>query len=133
MICPVCLMVGAMLAGDPPVHPDDTQAPQRLKQGRISWGTLPAGDFDPCEMKALLEEKFGAWHRQASEPDQVPAVPNSPIPGFAPGADTVYLVDRPGLTQVRDRAAVLFEHPNLISAQQTYCHTLWRPQCGQVR
>lgn len=50
-------------------------------------------------MKALLEEKLGSWHRQPSEPDQVPAVPNTPIPQFAPGADTVYLVDRPGLTQ----------------------------------
>ncbi|CAL5221100.1 g3232 [Coccomyxa viridis] len=58
-----------------------------------------AGDFDPCEMKALLEEKLGSWHRQPTEPDQVPRVPNTPIPAFAPGADTVYLVDRPGLTQ----------------------------------
>ena len=44
-------------------------------------------------MKALLEEKVGSWHKQPSEPDQVPAVPNTPIPQFAPGADTVYLVD----------------------------------------
>lgn len=93
-------------------------------------------------MKALLEEKFGAWHRQASEPDQVPAVPNSPIPGFAPGADTVYLVDRPSLTQVGDKIAVLFEHLNLISATygqnmlvfvpNRYCHLLWRPRLGQL-
>ena len=65
-----------------------------------------AGDFDPCEMKALLEEKLGSWHRQPSEPDQVPAVPNTPIPEFAPGADTVYLVDRPGLTQASRLATI---------------------------
>lgn len=103
------------------MHPDDTQASQRRTQGRTSWGTLHAGDFDSCEMKALLEEKFGAWHRQASEPDQVPAVPNNPIPGFAPGADTVYLVDRPSLTQVGDTTALLFEHVNLISKSAMYC------------
>ena len=59
-----------------------------------------AGDFEACEMKALLEQTLGSWRREASQPDQVPAVPNTPIPQFAPGADTVYLVDRPGLTQV---------------------------------
>ncbi|CAK0782146.1 hypothetical protein CVIRNUC_005584 [Coccomyxa viridis] len=58
-----------------------------------------AGDFEACEMKALLEQTLGSWRREASQPDQVPAVPNTPIPQFAPGADTVYLVDRPGLTQ----------------------------------
>lgn len=52
-------------------------------------------------MKALLEEKFGSWHKEASQPDEVPLVPNTPVPQFTPGADTVYLVDRPGLTQVR--------------------------------
>ena len=51
-------------------------------------------------MKALLEQTFGDWHKEASQPDRVPALPNTPIPQFAPGADTVYLVDRPGLTQV---------------------------------
>ena len=51
-------------------------------------------------MKALLEQTLGSWRREALQPDQVPAVPNTPIPQFAPGADTVYLVDRPGLTQV---------------------------------
>lgn len=60
-----------------------------------------AGDFDSCEMKALLEEKFGSWHKESSQPDEVPSVPNTPVPQFTPGADTVYLVDRPGLTQVR--------------------------------
>ena len=63
-----------------------------------------AGDFEACEMKALLEQTFGAWRRETSQPDQVPAVPNTPIPQFAPGADTVYLVDRPGLTQVSSLA-----------------------------
>ena len=65
-----------------------------------------AGDFEACEMKALLEQTFGGWRREASQPDQVPAVPNTPIPEFAPGADTVYLVDRPGLTQVGSPAGL---------------------------
>ena len=57
-------------------------------------------------MKALLEQTFGGWHKEVSQPDQVPAVPNTPIPQFAPGADTVYLVDRPGLTQVSSLAEI---------------------------
>ena len=65
-----------------------------------------AGDFEACEMKALLEQTFGGWRREASQPDQVPTVPNTPIPQFAPGADTVYLVDRPGLTQVSSLAEI---------------------------
>lgn len=73
------------------------------------------GDFDACEMKALLEDKFAAWRPAASEPDQVPAVPNTPIPRFSPGADTVYLVDRPGLTQVSRFQA--------LSAPKEKCHT----------
>ena len=55
-------------------------------------------------MKALLEQTFGGWHREASQPDQVPDVPSTPIPQFVPGADTVYLADRPGLTQVSSLA-----------------------------
>ena len=74
-----------------------------------------AGDFDPCEMKALLEEKLGSWQRQPSEPDQVPTVPNTPIPEFAPGADTVYLVDRPGLTQASIWASLECDKCNVVT------------------
>ena len=81
-------------------------------------------------MKALLEEKLGSWHKQPSEPDQVPAVPNTPIPQFAPGADTVYLVDRPGLTQASAFIRVNFVSfpllliPWSLILQSSVCHLL---------
>lgn len=55
-------------------------------------------------MKALLEQTFGKWHKEASQPGEVPAVPSTPIPQSGPGAGAVYLVNRPGLTQVSSLA-----------------------------
>lgn len=58
-----------------------------------------AGDFDSASMEALLEQKLGGW--QSSE-DSPAALPNSPIPEQQEEEGKVFLVDRPGLTQVRD-------------------------------
>jgi predicted Zn-dependent peptidase len=54
-----------------------------------------AGDFDSLEMKQLLEQKLGTWQNRV-----VPA--SQPLPSPLPEAEgpVLYLVDRPGATQV---------------------------------
>ena len=70
------------------------------------------GDIDSCALKALLEQQLGSWVVGPSQPKQAPSVPSTPLPEFIPGADTVFLVDRPGLTQVQ----VLDSRPHEYSA-----------------
>jgi hypothetical protein len=66
---------------------------------------LAAGDFETRELKALLEARLGAWRVPASQPNQAPPVPSTPLPDFAPDPASIYLVDWPGLTQARAAAA----------------------------
>jgi zinc protease len=69
------------------------------------------GDFDPAEMRALVERAFGGWAPAEGEPAVPPQVPSSRPPELpATGAQEqqapqqskkqrVLLIDRPGLAQ----------------------------------
>lgn len=67
-----------------------------------------AGDFDPAVIKPLVERQLGSWRHAPGQPDDPPTVPNTPIPDFQPEPSSVYLVDRPGLTQASHRLATVY-------------------------
>ncbi|BDA43216.1 Uncharacterized zinc protease-like protein y4wB [Coccomyxa sp. Obi] len=71
-----------------------------------------AGDFDFASMKAVLERQLGGWRPAAGQPEAPPPVPNTPLADFHPEPASVYLVDRPGLTQ----ASVLMGEPGISLA-----------------
>ena len=50
-------------------------------------------------MRALVERTLGGWRPAPGQPAQPPPVPSSPLPPPPPGR--VFLVDRPGMTQVK--------------------------------
>ena len=49
-------------------------------------------------MRELVDRTLGGWRAAPGQPAQPPPVPNSPLPPPPPGR--VFLVDRPGMTQV---------------------------------
>lgn len=49
-------------------------------------------------MRELVERTLGGWRAAPGQPAQPPPVPTSALPPPPPGC--VFLVDRPGMTQV---------------------------------
>lgn len=62
-----------------------------------------AGDFDSWDMEKVLEDKLQGWRAEPNHP-QLP-IPNSPIPS-TPDEPRLFLVDRPGATQVASNTAL---------------------------
>ena len=62
-----------------------------------------AGDFEPSKMQQLIEAEFGQWQVDASQPQQQPVLPTSPLPTpQGPHSSShILLIDRPDATQVR--------------------------------
>jgi len=63
-----------------------------FRPDRVILGIV--GDFEPRQMKALIEENFGDWLAQTKEAEEI-IVPDA----AQKYTDGVYLVDRPNLTQ----------------------------------
>ena len=80
---------------------------------------LRAGDFDAAAMRQLVERTLGGWRAAPGQPAQPPPVPSSALPPPPPGC--VFLVDRPGTTQV----------PPLVAGElRSGFHTLVMHQVG---
>lgn len=92
------------------------EAHKRLVTPRDALFVL-VGDAEPEALKAVLERRFGAWKGG-------PRVPDAPAAGSAPGKRRVFLVDRPGSSQVSlflGNLAVREDNPeyfNLVVANQ---------------
>ena len=61
------------------------------------------GDFDNDQMLELVKRSFGDWAPAAGQPPQPPTLPTEVLPPQDAVRGKVFLVDRPGLTQVREK------------------------------
>lgn len=58
------------------------------------------GDFNSAAMAQLLQEAFGTWAPAPGQPAAPLPTPSTPLPSQEGVAGQVYLVDKPGATQV---------------------------------
>lgn len=73
---------------------------QFLYASPIIEPTRLAGDFETKDMAALLEEKLGKWQGDSRKPR--PEIRRE-TPEETSAGRKLYLIDRPGATQVRDK------------------------------